>query len=201
MEVHNVELTISAVRPEQYPQGNLPEIALAGRSNVGKSSLINTLINRKKLARTSSQPGKTQTLNFYNVEHQLNFVDVPGYGYARASKQDREKWGAMIEEYFAQRQQLAGVISLVDSRHAPTELDQQMIDFIHYYQFPLLVVGTKIDKIPRSRRNQSESVIRKTLQLTADDQLVLFSAVDRTGKDDVWRWIEQQCNLTTNGGK
>lgn len=201
MEVHNVELTISAVRPEQYPQGNLPEIALAGRSNVGKSSLINTLINRKKLARTSSQPGKTQTLNFYNVEHQLNFVDVPGYGYARASKQDREKWGAMIEEYFAQRQQLAGVISLVDSRHAPTELDQQMIDFIHYYQFPLLVVGTKIDKIPRSRWNQSESVIRKTLQLTADDQLVLFSAVDRTGKDDVWRWIEQQCNLTTNGGK
>ncbi|WP_283581919.1 ribosome biogenesis GTP-binding protein YihA/YsxC [Ligilactobacillus hohenheimensis] len=201
MEVHNVELTISAVRPEQYPQGNLPEIALAGRSNVGKSSLINTLINRKKLARTSSQPGKTQTLNFYNVEHQLNFVDVPGYGYARASRQDREKWGAMIEEYFAQRQQLAGVISLVDSRHAPTELDQQMIDFIHYYQFPLLVVGTKIDKIPRSRRNQSESVIRKTLQLTADDQLVLFSAVDRTGKDDVWRWIEQQCNLTTNGGK
>ena len=201
MEVHNVELTISAVRPEQYPQGNLPEIALAGRSNVGKSSLINTLINRKKLARTSSQPGKTQTLNFYNVEQQLNFVDVPGYGYARASKQDREKWGAMIEEYFAQRQQLAGVISLVDSRHAPTELDQQMIEFIHYYQFPLLVVGTKIDKIPRSRRNQSESVIRKTLQLTADDQLVLFSAVDRTGKDDVWRWIEQQCNLTTNGGK
>lgn len=201
MEVHNVELTISAVRPEQYPQDNLPEIALAGRSNVGKSSLINTLINRKKLARTSSQPGKTQTLNFYNVEHQLNFVDVPGYGYARASKQDREKWGAMIEEYFAQRQQLAGVISLVDSRHASTQLDQQMIDFIHYYQFPLLVVGTKIDKIPRSRRNQSESVIRKTLQLTADDQLVLFSAVDRTGKDDVWRWIEQQCNLTTNGGK
>lgn len=201
MEVHNVELTISAVRPEQYPQGNLPEIALAGRSNVGKSSLINTLINRKKLARTSSQPGKTQTLNFYNVEHQLNFVDVPGYGYARASKQDREKWGAMIEEYFAQRQQLAGVISLVDSRHVPTQLDQQMIEFIHYYQFPLLVVGTKIDKISRSRRNQSESVIRKTLQLTADDQLVLFSAVDRTGKDDVWRWIEQQCNLTTNGGK
>ena len=201
MEVHNVELTISAVRPEQYPQDNLPEIALAGRSNVGKSSLINTLINRKKLARTSSQPGKTQTLNFYNVEHQLNFVDVPGYGYARASKQDREKWGAMIEEYFAQRQQLAGVISLVDSRHAPTQLDQQMIEFIHYYQFPLLVVGTKIDKIPRSRRNQSESVIRKTLQLTADDQLVLFSAVDRTGKDDVWLWIEQQCNLTTNGGK
>ena len=201
MEVHNVELTISAVRPEQYPQDNLPEIALAGRSNVGKSSLINTLINRKKLARTSSQPGKTQTLNFYNVEHQLNFVDVPGYGYARASKQDREKWGAMIEEYFAQRQQLAGVISLVDSRHAPTQLDQQMIEFIHYYQFPLLIVGTKIDKIPRSRRNQSVSVIRKTLQLTADDQLVLFSAVDRTGKDDVWRWIEQQCNLTTNGGK
>lgn len=202
MEVHNVELTISAVCPEQYPPGNQPEIALAGRSNVGKSSLINTLINRKKLARTSSQPGKTQTLNFYNVEKQLNFVDVPGYGYARASKKEREKWGAMIEEYFAQRQQLAGVISLVDSRHAPTELDQQMINFIHYYQFPLLIVGTKIDKIPRSRRNQSESVIRKTLRLTPADQLILFSAVDRTGKDDIWRWIEQQCNLTaTNGGK
>ena len=129
MDVHNVELTISAVRPEQYPAEGYPEIALSGRSNVGKSSLINTLINRKNYARTSSQPGKTQTLNFYKIEDELYFVDVPGYGYAKVSKKDREKWGKMIETYFETRQELRGVISLVDARHEPTELDCQMIEF------------------------------------------------------------------------
>ena len=129
MKVQNVELTISAVSPAQYPNEGFPEIALSGRSNVGKSSLINTLINRKGLARTSSQPGKTQTLNFYNIESELYFVDVPGYGYAKVSKKDREKWGQMIERYFSDRPVLRGVISLVDGRHEPTELDCQMIDF------------------------------------------------------------------------
>ena len=190
MEVHNVELTISAVHPDQYPTSGLPEITLTGRSNVGKSSLINTLVNRKKLARTSSQPGKTQTLNFYDIEDQLYFVDVPGYGYAKVSQKDRNKWAKMIETYFEQRQETRGVISLVDARHAPTKLDVQMIDFIHYYQLPLLVVGTKVDKIPKSKWNKSESQIRKTLNLGPDDQVQLFSAQTKHGKAEVWNWIE-----------
>ena len=190
MQVHNVNLTISAVRPEQYPDAKLPEVALAGRSNVGKSSLINTLINRRNYARTSSQPGKTQTLNFYNIEDLLYFVDVPGYGYAKVSQKEREKWARMIETYFSTRQELKGAISLVDARHEPSELDCQMIEFLHYYNIPVLVVGTKIDNIPKSKRNKSESQIRKKLQLTKNDRLILFSAVDKTGKDEVWDWIE-----------
>lgn len=191
MQVNNVELTISAVKPEQYPTQGYPEIALAGRSNVGKSSLINTLINRRNLARTSSQPGKTQTLNFYNIESLLYFVDVPGYGYARVSQKEREKWGQMLETYFASRKQLRGVISLVDARHEPTQLDKQMIEFLHYYDLPILVVGTKIDKIPKNKRNKSESIIRKSLKLRKQDQLILFSSVDKTGKNEVWEWIEK----------
>ena len=194
MDVHNVEMTISAVRPDQYPKDHLPEITLTGRSNVGKSSLINTLINRKKLARTSSQPGKTQTLNFYKVEDNFYFVDVPGYGYAKVSQKSRDKWAQMIETYFAQRQMIHGVISLVDSRHAPTKLDEQMVDFIHYYRFPLLVVGTKIDKVPRSKWNKSESLIRKGLKLNGDDELQLFSSQTKYGKDKVWQWIENHLN-------
>lgn len=191
MEVHNVELTISAVRPEQYPDKNFPEIALAGRSNVGKSSLINTLINRKNYARTSSQPGKTQTLNFYNVEERLYFVDVPGYGYAKVSQKEREKWARMIETYFSTRQELRGTINLVDARHEPSELDVQMIEFLHYYNIPVLVVGTKVDKIPKSKRNKVESQIKKKMHLNKNDHLVLFSAVDKTGKQEVWDWIEK----------
>lgn len=191
MDVHNVELTISAVRPDQYPQDGLPEITLTGRSNVGKSSLINTLINRKKLARTSSQPGKTQTLNFYRIEDAMYFVDVPGYGYAKVSQKNREKWAEMIETYFAQREETCGVVSLVDARHAPTKLDQQMINFIHYYELPLLVVGTKIDKVLKSKWNKAESQIRKGLHLSGDDQLQLFSSQTRYGKEEVWDWIEK----------
>ena len=194
MDVHNVELTISAVDPAQYPAKGYPEIALSGRSNVGKSSLINTLINRKNYARTSSQPGKTQTLNFYNIEDELYFIDVPGYGYAKVSKKDREKWGKMIEKYFETRSELRGVISLVDARHEPTELDCQMIEFLHYYNLPILVVGTKIDKIARGKWNKSESIIRKKLKLYPEDEVVLFSAVTKTGKDQVWEWIEKHTN-------
>ncbi len=157
---------------------------------MGKSSLINTLINRKNYARTSSQPGKTQTLNFYNIEDELYFVDVPGYGYAKVSKKDREKWGKMIETYFETRQELRGVISLVDARHEPTELDCQMIEFLHYYNLPILVVGTKIDKIARGKWNKSESIIRKKLRLRKEDKVILFSAVTKTGKEQIWEWID-----------
>ena len=195
MKVQNVELTISAVSPAQYPNEGFPEIALSGRSNVGKSSLINTLINRKGLARTSSQPGKTQTLNFYNIESELYFVDVPGYGYAKVSKKDREKWGQMIERYFSDRPVLRGVISLVDGRHEPTELDCQMIDFLHYYDFPILVCATKMDKIPRGKWNRTESQIRKKLALNPQDEIVLFSSVTKAGKEEVWNWVEKMSGI------
>ncbi len=195
MKIQNVELTISAVSPAQYPKEGFPEIALSGRSNVGKSSLINTLINRKGLARTSSQPGKTQTLNFYNIESELYFVDVPGYGYAKVSKKDREKWGQMIERYFSDRPVLRGVISLVDGRHEPTELDCQMIDFLHYYDLPILVCATKMDKIPRGKWNRTESQIRKRLALNPQDEIVLFSSVTRAGKEEVWNWVEKMSGI------
>lgn len=195
MKVQNVELTISAVSPAQYPNEGFPEIALSGRSNVGKSSLINTLINRKGLARTSSQPGKTQTLNFYNIESELYFVDVPGYGYAKVSKKDREKWGQMIERYFSDRPVLRGVISLVDGRHEPTELDCQMIDFLHYYDLPILVCATKMDKILRGKWNRTESQIRKKLALNPQDEIVLFSSVTKAGKEEVWNWVEKMSGI------
>ena len=195
MQVNNVNLRISAVRPDQYPKDGFPEVAFAGRSNVGKSSLTNVLINRRNYARTSSQPGKTQTLNFYDIESKLFFVDVPGYGYAKVSQKEREKWARMIETYFSERQPLRGVVTLVDARHEPTKLDKQMVDFLHYYDLPLLVVGTKVDKVPKSRRNRCVSQIRKGLALRQADQVVLFSAVDKMGKDDVWAWIEKQTGV------
>lgn len=195
MEVHNVDLTISAVRPDQYPKTNYPEVALVGRSNVGKSSLTNVLINRRNFAHTSSQPGKTQTLNFYAVEDQLYFVDVPGYGYAKVSKKERERFGQMIEQYLTQRDQLRGAILLVDGRHAPTADDVSMYQWLQYYHIPTLVVATKIDKVKGNTWNRQESLIKKTLGLVAGDQLVLFSAVNKTGKDAVWQWIDERTGM------
>ena len=195
MEVHNVDLTISAVRPDQYPKTNYPEVALVGRSNVGKSSLTNVLLNRRNFAHTSSQPGKTQTLNFYAVEDQLYFVDVPGYGYAKVSKKGRERFGQMIEQYLTQRDQLRGAILLVDGRHAPTADDVSMYQWLQYYHIPTLVVATKIDKVKGNTWNRQESLIKKTLGLTASDQLVLFSAVNKTGKDAVWQWIDERTGM------
>ncbi|MFT8668246.1 MAG: ribosome biogenesis GTP-binding protein YihA/YsxC [Liquorilactobacillus hordei] len=194
MKVHNVNLKISAVRPEQYPEEGYPEVALVGRSNVGKSSLINRLINRKSYARTSSQPGKTQTLNFYDVESLLYLVDVPGYGYAKVSKAEREKWGRMIETYLVQREPLRGVVSLIDGRHEPTELDVQMVEFLQYYNLPVLLVATKIDKMSRGKWNKVEKDIRKKIKLNDKDRLVLFSATEKIGEDAVWNWIEEKIN-------
>lgn len=195
MEVHNVDLTISAVRPNQYPQTNYPEIALVGRSNVGKSSLTNVLINRRNFAHTSSQPGKTQTLNFYNVEDQLYFVDVPGYGYAKVSKKERERFGQMIEEYLTQREQLRGTILLVDGRHAPTDDDVSMYQWLQYYNIPTLVVATKIDKVKGNAWNRQESLVNKTLGPDKQTPLILFSAVKKHGQTAVWEWIEKQTGV------
>ncbi|WP_295730044.1 ribosome biogenesis GTP-binding protein YihA/YsxC [uncultured Limosilactobacillus sp.] len=195
MNVNHVDLTISAVRPDQYPITDYPEIALVGRSNVGKSSLTNTLINRKNFAHTSSQPGKTQTLNFYNVEDQLYFVDVPGYGYAKVSKKQREEFGQMIENYLTQRKQLRGVIMLVDGRHAPTADDVQMYQWLAYYELPILVVATKIDKVKPSQFTKVKKVVKEKLNFQGQQPMVVFSAVSKRGKDDVWRWIEEKTGV------
>lgn len=190
MNVNHADIVISAVQPEQYPKTNLPEIALAGRSNVGKSSFINTLVNRKNLARTSGKPGKTQTLNFYIIEDSLHFVDVPGYGYAKVSKTERAKWGQMIETYLTEREQLKAVVSLVDMRHAPSTEDIQMYEFLKYYNIPVIVVATKCDKIPRGKWNKHESMIKKKLNFDPSDDFIIFSSETKEGKDKAWKAIE-----------
>lgn len=190
MKVHNAEIVISAVSPKQYPEAELPEIALAGRSNVGKSSFINTLIDRKNLARTSGKPGKTQTLNFYLIEDALHFVDVPGYGYAKVSKTERAKWGEMIETYITSRKQLRAVVSLVDVRHDPSKEDVQMYEFLKYYNIPVIVVATKADKVPRGKWNKHTSEIKKKLDFDPDDTFILFSSETKKGKEEAWQAIE-----------
>ncbi|EKS4956379.1 YihA family ribosome biogenesis GTP-binding protein [Listeria monocytogenes] len=191
MDVNNVELIISAVRPEQYPETDLPEYALAGRSNVGKSSFINTMIRRKSMARISQKPGKTQTLNFYKIEEALFFVDVPGYGFAKVSKTEREKWGVMIETYITSREQLRGVIQIVDLRHKPTEDDRMMYEFLKYYDIPVIVLATKADKIPRSKWQKNAKIVRETLDFDPDDKFVLFSSETKMGKDEAWQFIKE----------
>lgn len=190
MKVHSADIVISAVAKKQYPKSALPEIALAGRSNVGKSSFVNTLIDRKKLARTSSKPGRTQTLNFYLIEDKFHFVDLPGYGYARVSKKERAKWGEMIEEYFANRKQLQAVVSLIDMRHDPSEGDVQMYDFLKYYGFPVILVATKADKVPKNKKNQQVERIKKVLNFDENDAFVVFSTVTKEGKAEAWDAIE-----------
>lgn len=194
MDVHSAEIVISAVAPKQYPTDRLPEIALAGRSNVGKSSFINTLLKRKNLARTSSKPGKTQTLNFYLIEKSFYFVDVPGYGYAKVSKEQRAKWGKMIEEYLTQRENLKAVVSLIDFRHLPTQDDLAMYQFLKYYQLPVIIVATKVDKIPRSKRQSQIQKIKKALDLQPEDTFLTFSAVTKEGLPEAWQALENFLN-------
>lgn len=191
MKVTEAELIISAVSREQYPNHQLPEIALSGRSNVGKSSFINQMIGRKKLARISQVPGKTQTLNFYLINNKFFFVDVPGYGYAKVSKREREAWGRMIEAYFMERTELQGAILLVDSRHPPTKDDQSMYQWFTYYQIPVLVVATKVDKIPKNKRSRQLKQVAETLDLHETDSLYSFSAVTGEGKQAIWDTLER----------
>ncbi len=192
MKVHNVEMIMSAVRPEQYPIEGYPEFALAGRSNVGKSSFINKMIGRKSLARTSSKPGKTQTLNFYKIEEQLFFVDVPGYGYAKVSKTEKEKWGGMIEEYITSREELRAVIQIVDLRHPPTVDDCMMHEFLAHYNIPIIVVATKADKIPRGKWEKHLKVVRTKFNMEVHEPLIMFSSEKGIGMDEAWREIESR---------
>lgn len=190
MKVTTAEFVISAVKQEQYPKLNVPEIALAGRSNVGKSSFINKMINRKNLARTSQKPGKTQTLNFYLINDQFFFVDVPGYGYAKVSKAEREQWGRMIESYFLNRQLLRGALLIVDIRHKPTNDDISMYDWFHYYEIPVVVIATKADKISKSKRDKQLKMIRTTLNLEKNAPLIAFSSETGEGKEKAWEAVK-----------
>ena len=186
INTHNADILLSAANKSHYPQDEIPEVALAGRSNVGKSSFINTLLNRKNLARTSGKPGKTQLLNFFNIDDKLRLVDVPGYGYARVSKKEREKWGRMIEEYLTSRENLKAVVSLVDFRHEPSADDVQMYEFLKYYEIPVILVATKADKIPRGKWNKHESIIKKKLDFDPADTFIVISSVTREGLEKSW---------------
>ncbi|WP_084246343.1 ribosome biogenesis GTP-binding protein YihA/YsxC [Planomicrobium okeanokoites] len=192
MKVNNVELVISAVRPDQYPEDGLPEFALAGRSNVGKSSFINKMIGRKSMARISSKPGKTQTLNFYKIEEQLFYVDVPGYGYAKVSKSEREAWGKMIERYITDREPLRAVIQIVDLRHPPSRDDIAMYDFMKHYDIPCIIIATKADKIPKGKWDKHKKIVRDTLEMEKTDPLIVFSSETGLGKDEAWKEIESR---------
>jgi GTP-binding protein len=189
MNIHNVELTVSAVSKAQYPEGDLPEFAFAGRSNVGKSSLINKLLNRKSMARVSSTPGKTATINFYNVDDTIYLVDLPGYGYAARSKEEVAKWGKMIEDYLHTRKQLVQTILLVDGRHAPTNDDVLMLEWIRSFHENVIIIATKMDKLKKREAEKNLEMIWERLELGEDDLLVPFSTKTDEGKITVWDMI------------
>ena len=188
---NNVDIIISAVESKQYPETGLPEIALSGRSNVGKSTFINTLISRKKVARTSSKPGKTQTLNFFNIDEQLIFVDVPGYGYAKVSKKQREQFGKMIEQYLTTRKELKCVIQLIDIRHKPTQDDILMYDYLKHFEIPTIIVATKEDKIPKGKVQKHLKIIRETLEIESEDVLSTYSSLNKDKTDNIWALLSQ----------
>jgi len=191
MKIRKTEFVISAVSRKQYPAEGLPEVAFAGRSNVGKSSLINCLLNRRNFARISSQPGKTRTINFYRINDSFILADLPGYGYARVSKAEKQKWGKMMEEYLNTRTTLEGILHLIDMRHKPTELDVMMYDWIKQMGFLGIVIATKADKISRGKWKNHLRDIENTLRMDENDIIIPFSAVKREGKEDVWDIINQ----------
>lgn len=190
MIIKKAEIEAVAVAPSGYPSTDYPEIALAGRSNVGKSSLINTLVNRKALARTSGTPGKTRTINFFNINDLMYFVDLPGYGYAAVSKSEKEKWGHMIERYLSERKQLKLVVLLVDSRHEPTADDKLMYSWMKSTGLPLLVIATKSDKLSKNQVAKNIRIIRQELGMCSEDMLIPFSSETRIGKDEIWGIID-----------
>ncbi len=190
MNVNKAEMVMSAVSKKQYPKGGYPEIVFAGRSNVGKSSLINKLCNRNKLARISANPGKTATINFYDIENKLYFVDLPGYGYAKVSWNERQKWADMINEYLEQSPFLSSIFLLVDSRHKPTKDDCMMMEWIKSTGIEFRVIATKSDKISKKAGEENKKIIMDTLELSDPELIYLFSAKNGTGKEEVWNYID-----------
>ena len=191
MIVNNPKFEVSAVKPAQYPKNNLPEIVLVGKSNVGKSSFINTMINRKKLARTSSEPGKTRQINFYNIDDKFYFVDLPGYGFSKMSKKEQEQVGKFIEEYLFNREQIALIIFLVDIRHNPTENDKLMYDYIIRSGLPCMILANKADKIAITKVENTAKNIQKILNPIGDIPTFAFSSERKIYSDTIWNKIEE----------
>ena len=190
MQINKSELEAVAVKPMQYPEPSVPEIAFAGRSNVGNSSLLNLLTRRKNLARDSGSPGKTRTINFYRINDEFRIVDLPGYGYARVSKSESEKWGAMMESYLENREGLLKVIQLVDIRHKPSAQDVQMYDYLKYFNLDGIVVATKADKVSSNQRSKNILEIRKTLGMSKSDKIIPVSALKKSGHEVLLDEIE-----------
>ncbi len=186
MKIVKAQLERIAVNKKQYPAENLPEIAFAGRSNVGKSSFINSMVNRSNLARTSGKPGKTRTINFYNINDELRFVDLPGYGYAKVSKKEREKWGYIIEEYLNFRPNLVEVVLLVDIRHEPTDQDLLMYNWIKSFDYTGLVIATKADKISRGRYQKNIKIIKNKLNINDTELIIPYSSSKNINRDKLW---------------
>ena len=192
MKIRSSEIVVSAIRKEQYPAEGLPEIALVGRSNVGKSSATNALLNRRNFARTSQTPGKTRTINFYKINNEFYFVDLPGYGYAKVSKSEKDKWGVIMERYLQDRQELCAIFLLVDIRHEPTNDDVMMYEWIKHFGYNCVVIATKADKISRGQYQKHISIIGKKLQLEKDEKVIPLSSSKKTGVEDVWNEIIAQ---------
>lgn len=191
MKIVSADIVISAVRQSQYPLTKIPEFLVVGRSNVGKSSFINTVMNRKSLAKTSNKPGRTQTLNFYLVNKDFHLVDVPGYGYASTNKKKQLKFGKMIEEYIENRENLKEVFMLIDFRHKPTQDDLIMYNFLKYFNLKVVLVATKTDKVSKSLRDKNIKQIKSTIDLVMGDTFLLFSSISKEGKKEVHEIIEK----------
>lgn len=195
MIIRKADFLTAAVSSSQYPPPDRPEIAFAGRSNVGKSSLINAMLNRRGLARISSEPGKTRAINFYDINSLLYFVDLPGYGYAKVSKEEKKSWARIIEEYLIMRESLIDVVLLVDIRHEPTSDDRLMYSWIKSNKKNVTVVATKSDKIPKSQYQKQLSAIRKTLKMDNDDRLIKFSSQTKQGREELWGLFDAMLNI------
>ncbi len=193
--IKSAEYLLSAAWESQWPEADLPEICLAGRSNVGKSSFINTMLHRHGLAKVSGTPGKTRTLNFFSINDQLRFVDVPGYGYAKVNDAIKESFGQMMDTYISKRETLKGMILLVDFRHKPTKDDIAMYEYVTYYKLPVIIVATKEDKLKRNERFKQEKLIKETLHMKERDRFVRFSSLKKLGVDETWQHILQLCQL------
>ena len=191
MVIKNVNLETVCGITSTIPDNELPEVAFAGKSNVGKSSLINALMNRKSLARTSSQPGKTQTINFYNINDQMYFVDLPGYGYAKANEAEKAKWGRMIENYLHSSKQLKAVFLLIDIRHDPSANDKQMYGWIVHQGYDPIIVATKLDKLKRSQIDKHVKAIRVGLGVKPGTQILPFSAASKQGREEIWKLMDE----------
>lgn len=195
VKINKSEYVLSAAWKSQWPEESFPEICLAGRSNVGKSSFINTMLNRKALAKVSATPGKTKTLNFFNVNDALYFVDVPGYGYAKVNNMTTEQFGKMMDTYITQRNTLSGMILIVDYRHKPTKDDCLMYDYVKSHDLPVIVVATKEDKLKRNDLKKNEKLIKDTLNFDKNDYFIRFSSLKKLGIQEAWNAIYQLCNI------